>query len=340
MDVLILQKDSIKEFLSSLSTDYTLWAPVEKDGDTLFLPLLDCNNNSPDLDHQAKIIKHTIFPQTEPLYSYDQNDQIQAPDAQDIKQSILFGVRPCDARSLTLLDPVFKGDVPDPYYLARRNKALLIGMACTVPFANCFCTSVGGNPCGQEGLDLLCTDLGDRYLVAVLSEKGKEIINKTSSLFIAAPAEDIKQGAELAQNAERSIKRRIDLAGVTDTLGRIFEHPVWKKMALKCIGCGICTYTCPTCYCFDIQDEPMAKKRGRRVRVWDSCMYKEYTLHASGHNPRPTRVERLKNRIYHKFKFNVDTFGTFGCVGCGRCITLCPVNEDIIENLLAVKGAA
>jgi ferredoxin len=89
-----------------------------------------------------------------------------------------------------------------------------------------------------------------------------------------------------------------------------------------------------------MQDEPMAKKRGRRVRVWDSCMYKEYTLHASGHNPRPTRVERLKNRIYHKFKFNVDTFGTFGCVGCGRCITLCPVNEDIIENLIAVKGAA
>jgi ferredoxin len=84
----------------------------------------------------------------------------------------------------------------------------------------------------------------------------------------------------------------------------------------------------------------MAKKRGRRVRVWDSCMYKEYALHASGHNPRPTRVERLKNRIYHKFKFNVDTHGAFGCVGCGRCTTLCPVNEDIIENLLAVKGAA
>lgn len=340
MDVFVLQKDSIKDFLSSLSTDYLLWAPIEKDGDTLFQSLLDCRNNSPDLAHQAKIIKHTIFPQTEPLYSYDQNDQIQAPDAQDIKQSILFGVRPCDARSFSLLDPVFKGDVPDPYYLTRRNKALLIGMACTKPFANCFCTSVGGNPCGQEGLDLLCTDLGDRYLVAVLSEKGKELIDKTSSLFIAAPAEDIKQGEELAQNAERSMKRRIDLEGVTDTLGRIFENPVWKKMALKCIGCGICTYTCPTCYCFDMQDEPMAKKRGRRVRVWDSCMYKEYTLHASGHNPRPTRVERLKNRIYHKFKFNVDTFGTFGCVGCGRCITLCPVNEDIIENLLAVKGAA
>jgi ferredoxin len=340
MDELILKKDSLNDFLSALSADYLLWAPIQKDGDTLFEPFVDCQNTLPDLARQAAIIKHTIFPQTEPLFSFDQNDQIQEPDSADMKQNILFGVRPCDARSFSLLDPVFKGDIPDPYYLARRTSAILIGIACIEPFANCFCTSVGGSPCGQEGLDLLCTDLGDQYLVAVLSEKGKELINKTSALFTKASAEDSTQGQELSQTAERNIKRQIDLAGVADTLSRIFEHPVWKKMTLKCIGCGICTYTCPTCYCFDILDEPMAKRRGRRVRVWDSCMYKEYTLHASGHNPRPTRVERLKNRIYHKFKFNVDTHGAYGCVGCGRCITLCPVNEDIIENLLAVKGAA
>lgn len=340
MDVLTLQKDSLQDFLSSLAAAFQLWVPLQKDGDTLFEPVFDCRNNAPDLAHQAKIIKHAIFPQTEPLFSYDQDDQIQAPGFKDMKQAVLFGVRPCDARSFSLLDPVFAGDVPDPYYMTRRDKSILIGLACTEPFANCFCTSVGGNPFGREGLDLLCTDLGDRYLVSVLTEKGKALIDASSSLFTEAPAEDIRQGQELSQNAQRAIKRQIDLTGVTDTLGKIFDHPVWKKMTLKCIGCGICTYTCPTCYCFDIQDEPMAKKRGRRVRVWDSCMYKEYTLHASGHNPRPTRVERLKNRMYHKFKFNVDTHGVFGCVGCGRCITLCPVNEDLLENLLAVKGAA
>jgi ferredoxin len=340
MDMLLLKKDSLKDFLSALSPDYALWAPVEKDGNTLFQPFVDWQNTLPDLTHQAAIIKQTIFPQTELLFSFDQNDQMQEPESGGAKQNILFGVRPCDARSFSLLDPVFKGDIPDPYYCARRNSAILIGIACIEPFANCFCTSVGGSPCGQEGLDLLCTDLGDRYLVAVLSEKGTELTNKTSSLFLPAPAEDLKQGADLAQQSTRSIKRQVDLEGLPEKLSKMFEHPVWKKMTLKCIGCGICTYTCPTCYCFDIQDEPLAKKRGRRVRLWDSCMYKEYTLHASGHNPRPTRVERLKNRMYHKFKFNVDSYGTFGCVGCGRCITLCPVNEDLIENLLAVKGAA
>ena len=119
-------------------------------------------------------------------------------------------------------------------------------------------------------------------------------------------------------------------------LNGIFDHPIWKQFASKCIGCGICTYSCPTCYCFDMQDEASFKK-GRRVRTWDSCMFAEYTLHASGHNPRQNKNDRLKNRIYHKFKFNVDNFGKFSCVGCGRCITLCPVNVDLIENLSAIK---
>jgi ferredoxin len=340
MDMLILKKDAVNEFLASLSGRYAVWAPVQKDSDTVFEPFGAGQHNVLDLTHQAKIIKHAIYPQTEQLFSFDQNDQIQAAIPGDREQNILFGIRPCDARSFALFDSVFAGDIPDPYYLARRDTTILIGVACTEPFANCFCTSVGGNPCGRDGLDLLCTDLGDRYLVAVFSEKGTELVNKTASLFTKPSAEDMKQGQELSHRAERAVKRHIDLSGITDTLARIFEHPVWKKITLKCIGCGICTYTCPTCYCFDIQDEPMAQKRGRRVRVWDSCMYKEYTLHASGHNPRPTRVERLRNRIYHKFKFHVDTYGVFGCVGCGRCITLCPVNEDLVENLIAVKGAA
>ena len=173
MDVFTLQKDSLQDFLATLTAAFQLWVPLQKDGDTIFEPIPDCRNNTPDLTHQAKIIKHTIFPQTEPLFSYDQNDEIQAPGFGDMKQAVLFGVRPCDARSFSLLDPVFAGDIPDPYYMTRRDKAILIGMACAEPFANCFCTSVGGNPFGHEGLDLLCTDLGDRYLVSVADRKGQ-----------------------------------------------------------------------------------------------------------------------------------------------------------------------
>jgi ferredoxin len=336
MGTLILQKDKLKDFLSSLD-EYTLWAPVQKDTITLFEVIKDPKNVSLDLKHQAKIPKEAVFPQTELLFSFDKDGIIKKTDSREMKESIVFGIRPCDARSFLILDPVFEGAIPDPYYLSRRNKAILVGLTCTEPFSNCFCTSLGGNPFSQKGLDLIFTELNGKFYVEVVTEKGKKIIDKTSSLFTAASTEDTKQREELAQASESKIKRQINLNGIPEKLAMIFEHPFWKQIATKCIGCGICTYTCPTCYCFDIQDEPTLRK-GRRVRIWDSCMFGEYTLHASGHNPRPTRAERLKNRIYHKFKFNVDNFGVPGCVGCGRCISLCPFNVDLIESLSAIKS--
>ena len=252
------------------------------------------------------------------------------------KDTIVFGIRPCDARSFTLLDPVFEGDVPDPYYLARRSKAALVGIACTAPFVNCFCTSIGGNPFGREGLDLLFIDSDDSFTVEVITERGKDITGKTASLLSPAAPEE----SNALNNSRRKPRTKLTgiliLTGLPEKLASHFEHPLWKEFALKCIGCGICTYSCPTCYCFDMQDET-TPKQGRRVRTWDSCMFAEYTLHASGHNPRATRTERFRNRIYHKFKFNLDNFGAYSCVGCGRCISLCPVNIDLIDYLSRVK---
>jgi sulfhydrogenase subunit beta (sulfur reductase) len=335
MDSYILQKEKLNDFLSTLE-DYEVWAPVQKDTSTLFMVVKDFQNISLDLQHQAIISKSAVFPQTETFFTFDKNGTPVEKDPKEEKDTTVFGIRPCDARSFNLLDPVFEGDFPDPYYLNRRTKAVLIGIACIEPFLNCFCTSIGGNPFSKEGLDLLFTNLNGSFHIEVITEKGKKIIDKASSHFTPASAEDSKQKEQLAKTSESKIKRQINLDGIAEKLSTIFEHDIWKQFASKCIGCGICTYSCPTCYCFDMQDESSPRK-GRRVRTWDSCMFAEYTLHASGHNPRPTRTERLRNRIYHKFKFNIDNFGVPSCVGCGRCISLCPVNVDLIENLSAIK---
>jgi ferredoxin len=120
------------------------------------------------------------------------------------------------------------------------------------------------------------------------------------------------------------------LSEVAEKLDGMFEHPIWYESARKCIGCGTCTYLCPTCHCFDMQDESTLSK-GARIRVWDSCMYPEYTHHASGHNPRPARMNRVRNRVYHKFNYFPKNAEEFGCTGCGRCIEYCSANIDIIE---------
>ena len=337
MDSYILQKEKLNNFLDSLK-EYEIWAPVQKDATTLFQVIRDFQDISLDLNHQPIISKSAVFPQTEPLFTFDNDAAIKETSLKEEKDTIVFGIRPCDARSFKLLDPVFEGDFPDPYYLTRRNKTALIGIACNEPFPNCFCTSIDGNPFSKEGLDLLFTSLNDSFHIEVITARGKTIIDKASSLLTQANAEDIKEKEQLAKASEGKIKRQINLDGIKEKLAAIFEHAIWDKFSSKCIGCGICTYSCPTCYCFDMQDESSARK-GRRVRTWDSCMFSEYTLHASGHNPRPTRTERLRNRIYHKFKFNIDNFGVPSCVGCGRCIALCPVNVDLIEILSTIKEA-
>jgi ferredoxin len=331
-----LPKEKLPDFLNALS-EFEIWAPVKKDTATLFEVIEDCTNISLDLHNQPVISKKAIFPQTEPLFSYDMKGGITGPDFGNTGNTFIFGIRPCDARSFTLLDPVFEGDIPDPYYLSRRRTALLAGIACTQPFLNCFCTSIGGNPFSTEGLDLLFIEYNESlFFIEVITDRGQKLIDKASSLFSSPSAEETKKLEQLKEEANAKIERHLDLTGVPDKLAGLFEHPIWKQFASKCIGCGICTYTCPTCYCFDMQDETTVTQ-GRRVRTWDSCMFPEYTLHASGHNPRETRTERFRNRIYHKFKFNVDNFKAFSCVGCGRCITLCPVNIDLLEYLSEIK---
>jgi ferredoxin len=266
-----------------------------------------------------------FFPRSETLFVFE-GGEIKPGSLPD-EQRVVFGLRPCDARAAVMLDNVFiDSDLPDPYYAARRDNTVLIGLACDEPPSTCFCTAVGGGPFEVEGLDLLFTDLGERYLVEPVTERGEALVAE-HPLFHEATPQDREEKAALAARAGGAVAGP-DVDGLKRRLDGMYDDPFWDEVHQKCLGCGICSYLCPTCHCFDIADEG-GSSNGRRVRNWDSCQFSLFTYHASGHNPRPSGRERMRQRIMHKFRYFVDNFDETACVGCGRCVRACPVNLDI-----------
>jgi ferredoxin len=336
MDNMKLPKEKVGDFLAKLGKE-KFRVPREIGGRSEFAPPNGESNVDFSLPNTTVPLKSLFYPQTETLYRFEVGDTVPKTSVV-AEEMIIMGVRPCDARALTIVDKLFSWDPEDPYYLAKREKATLIGLACQEPRVNCFCTSLGGGPASTEGLDILMTDLGDSYLFQVLTEKGEKICQEAGDILVKSEDNDV-QAAEKAHNdAASKIVRGIEADSIPQKLPQLWESDIWKKTADPCLGCGTCTFLCPTCHCFDIQDE-IEGIEGRRYRVWDSCMFTEYTLHTSGHNPRPTGRERTRNRINHKYSYYVEKFEVIACVGCGRCINLCPVNIDILNILSQVKEA-
>jgi ferredoxin len=335
MGFFVLPKQDLSKFIEEVASEYKVFGPVDNNGVTLFEEVKGLSEINLGFSNSKMPPKALLFKQTETLFGFKlgEKPQVKSIDISD-GNMVVFGIRPCDARSFAILDHVFKNDYQDPYYLKRRGDMVLVGLGCTTPDVNCFCTSFDGGPCSAEHVDALFTELGDRYLVEVKSEKGKRLSKK--GLFQPASEEDKRAKREVEKKACNAIVRHLDTADVVDRLNKVFEHSFWKDIALKCLGCGICTFLCPTCHCFDIQDETTVSE-GARVRIWDSCMRPEYTLQASGYNPRPLRMNRVRNRVYHKFNYFPKNFDVIACVGCGRCIDNCPVNTDILDIVTGVK---
>ncbi len=333
---MLLNKEKWSDFVGKL-TEKNLWAPKLEGEAMRFAPV--AAGEIPVLDYRNTRVppKAVVFPQTETMYRFQLGDlEMTIPDLDE--ETIVLGLRPCDARAINIVEKLFSWDVDDPYYMQRRELVTLIGLACKEPGANCFCTSLGGGPASTEGLDLLMIDLGDSYLFEAISPKGETLMEEVGDMLTEAGDESAVLRNQAVADAEKLISRTVDHAGIPAGLPSLWENSLWQRVSASCLGCGTCTYLCPTCHCFDIQDETEGFE-SRRCRIWDSCMFEEYTLHTSGHNPRPTRSERTRNRINHKYSYYVDKFDVIACVGCGRCINLCPVNIDIIEILRQVKEA-
>ena len=336
METLVLHKDKLKDFLKALG-DVRLVAPVKVTGKTQFCEVGDIDAAELDLDNYTAATKKVMFPQTETMFAFRSTaGGVTVEEGGPAQKTVVFGIRPCDARSFVTLDPLFTKDFNDPYYVKRREATVLIGHACVEPTNRCFCPSVSGSPSGTEGLDVLVTDIKDGYHVQVVTDRGKEAISDAKSLLTKATDTEEKQKKAADKASAEKIKRSVNLKHMHELLPKAFKLAEWKDMGSKCIGCGICTYNCPTCHCFDIQDEG-TPYQGRRLRTWDACMFSEFTLHASGENPRHDRSARLRNRMMHKFSYYPRNLGFISCVGCGRCIELCPVNEDLIQILNTVR---
>lgn len=334
-----LSKDKVGEVLRELSK-FRLITPVKSDDVVIYREIGDPEEAFLDYGNSTVPPKKVVFPQTETLFRFTLgNPELREKNVEEEGTTVIFGLRPCDARAMSIVDKLFSWDFEDPYYLKRRELTTLVGMACVQPPSiNCFCTSLGGSPFGKEGLDVLLVDMGDHYLFQSLTDKGSRLEKVLASYLEEATSGDEEKAASMEEDAKAKIVRSIDPQGIQEKLPTLWEHPLWKRVSDACLGCGICTFLCPTCHCFDVQDE-VEKGEGRRARMWDSCMFCEYTLHASGHNPRPTRKERTRNRISHKYSYYPKRFDVIACVGCGRCINLCPVNIDILEILEQVVEA-
>jgi sulfhydrogenase subunit beta (sulfur reductase) len=330
----ILPKSELPALLRRLQAERQLFGPVRRDGRVVWARVSDSELPLLELSNTALSPKEFFLPQTECLLRFSARGEkgIMQEAEQDDAPRVLINVRPCDARALMVLDRVFGRDEPDgdPYWRAKRDRTLLVGLACADPCSTCFCTSTQCGPHHEEGLDLLLVDLEERFLVRVLTEKGAEL---AASLPTAGPAE-LEKALEQRARAEERVASQSKSDGERvpqRELSALFELGLWERLAETCLNCGACTFVCPTCHCFDIQDETKGAK-GRRVRNWDTCMSPLFTRHASGHNPRSSKTARVRQRFLHKFSYMPGKLsGALGCVGCGRCITACPVNIDIRE---------
>jgi formate hydrogenlyase subunit 6/NADH:ubiquinone oxidoreductase subunit I len=332
-DTYQISNASLDALFAALQADgRRILAPTDRDGRTELNPVTKPSEVAKDYVQTTMSAKSTVFPKVEKLLDYrTEPGKVELNDAvPSALPTVVFGIRPCEAAGFQALDAVFNWDYRDKFFNARLENLAVIGVSCTRKDDACFCTSVGGGPGATKGSDILLTPTGDGYLAEVLTEKGKAILALAPDAFKPGEADKAKFLVD--------VPAAFDQPALTAKLPALFETGLWADQALRCVGCGACAFVCPTCVCFDVQEEA-DPKQGRRLRSWDTCGLHMFTLHASGHNPRETQGQRWRQRVYHKFSYYPERYGMLGCVGCGKCTRACPVDMNLQEHLVEAAQA-
>jgi len=341
-----ITNDMLKPWLLSLAKTRQVLGPVREGGQTLFLPLTE--ESELDLDGQATLSpKEALLPRCEPLleFQYTKGEEVPSRTRLEVhevlsaQETFLFGVRPCDARGFTVFDRVYDaGSRRDIYYCTRRDHTLVATLACSNPTETCFCHRVGGGPGDTAGSDILITSIGEGYVLEAVTERGNEFL---LSQTMHEAGDKVGIASKTREAVAEALPEGPSLEDAPEGVSRLFEDKeFWELVSDKCLSCGACSYLCPTCYCFNMTDE-INGDHGVRIRTWDNCMSFQFTLEGSGHNPRSTKAQRMRNRVGHKFSYYPQLHdGNLACVGCGRCIARCPVSMDIREIVAKAQTRA
>ncbi len=332
--------ENLGKVLACIAAARELYLPVnDSEGRAAFTRWTDGSEYSRSLN-TVRSPKDFFFPQTEDMMSFrveGQTIEIKDPELLD-RDFVVFGVRACDVRAFDVLDNVFLKDPADSYYSARRDHGTIVAVACDRPGETCFCGTFGIDPAEPRGDVSVWMDGGFAYWQAN-TEKGEKLLASISDLTDEAA----DNAADGAKETISKIMAKLPLAGLTaDGFGpgktqELFDDPKWAELSESCLGCGTCTFVCPTCQCYDIRD--FNTGRGViRFRCWDSCMYSEFTKMSAG-QPRLTQKERFRQRFMHKLVYYPENNGgMFSCVGCGRCVARCPISMNIVKVMRAIGG--
>jgi ferredoxin len=266
--------------------------------------------------------------------------QAEAP-ADQAPPYAFVGVRACDLAAIAVQDRIFlNGPYVDPTYRARRESAFIVVVNCGQAGRTCFCTSMNTGPNAKTGYDLALTEILENgrheFLVEVGSERGADVARELPTR--PATESDTSAADRMVERAVSQMGRTMDVAGIKDLLYRNMEHTRWENVATRCLSCANCTMVCPTCFCSTVEEiTDLTGDHTERWRRWDSCFTADHS-YIHGGSVRPTTLSRYRQWMTHKLATWIDQFETSGCVGCGRCITWCPVGIDITEEVRAIRA--
>ena len=334
--MLKIYKNKWPELFFKISCSRELYMPIEKDGQIWFGKWNEDAKVRFDELNTVKSPKDFFFPQSENIVAFKaKGKNISILEKRDESQPfVVFGIRACDAESLKILDRIFLAEPIDTFYKTRRENATIITLACSEPEETCFCSTFEIDPVNPGG-DIATWIIDDVLYWQSLTKKGHTLTEDVKGLFEKADQQD----EEKIYSHKKGVKvilsklplQDLSLEGFKNgNMLAIFNSPKWRELSQACIGCGTCTFICPTCHCYDIRDYDTGHEI-QRFRCWDSCMYSDFTRMSHG-NPRHSQIERFRQRFMHNLVYYpANNEGVFACVGCGRCILKCPVSMNIVK---------
>jgi sulfite reductase subunit B len=320
----VITKESLRTMLESLAKEMEVIGVKSRHGKYVYSRIDSFEELCLDYDVTVMAPTEYILPARETLLKFKVGDESRAQSVTEAPPRAIIGVHPYDIKAIELLDEVFMSTNPDPNYIARRQNTIIIGVDCLNPSPKSFASSMGTH-LTETGFDLLLTDIGTGYLTTVGSKKGADLLAKYAK--VREP-----NGDEIAKQKhlrdEASTKYKLSLNVPRERLPKLLEDSYddsyWESRSETCLSCGSCVMVCPTCFCFDVQDEiSLNLKQVERFRRWDGCMLVDFAKVATGENFRPDKAGRLRHRMYRKGKYILEKYGRVGCVGCGRCATAC-----------------